>query len=233
MEALYLDDSYLKEFVAKVTRVDGKFIVLDKTTFYPVGGGQPHDTGSLFRNGEEFKVLFVKKISGEISHEVDREGLREGDSIRGKINWERRYRLMRMHTAAHLLASRFHDHSNALITGGQLEIERSRIDFALENFDKEKIKEYIDEANSLIEKDLPVKFYWLSREEAMKNPEFFKLAKGFDEVITNVRIVEIEGVDKQADGGCHVKSLKEVGRIKFLRADNKGKNNRRVYYTLI
>jgi len=232
MEALYLEDSYLKEFKAKVLRVDGVFITLDKTAFYPVSGGQAHDTGFLYRGDEEFKVIFVKKISGEISHQVDKEGLKEGDRVNGKIDWDRRYQLMKMHTAAHLLASRFHDKSGALITGGQLEVEKSRIDFALEEFDKEKIKGYIDECNSLIERDLPVRFYWATKEEIDNNPELVKLAKGFDESIKKIRIVEIEGVDKQADGGCHVASLKEIGKVVFLRADNKGKNNRRVYYTI-
>jgi len=112
-------------------------------------------------------------------------------------------------------------------------MEKSRIDFALEEFDKEKIKEYIDECNRLIERDLPVKFYWATKEEIDNNPELVKLAKGFDDSIKKIRIVEIEGVDKQADGGCHVASLKEIGKVEFLRADNKGKNNRRVYYTVV
>lgn len=230
-QALYLEDCYLKEFEAKVVRVEGKFVVLDKTAFYPSGGGQPHDTGVLEANGQEFKVVFVKKFPDSISHEVYVEGLKEGDAIKGKIDWQRRHLLMRMHTASHLLASRFHKNAGALITGNQLNEDKSRIDFSLENFDREKINDYIDESNKLIEQDLPIKIYWLSKEEVLQNPELVKLAKGLLD-IEKFRIVEIVGADKQADGGCHVKSLREIGKIEFLKAENKGKSNRRVYFTL-
>ena len=97
--ALYMDDSYLKEFEAAVESVkDGKYIVLDKTAFYPIGGGQPHDTGTMICNGDEYPIVYVGKFSGMISHEVAKPGLKEGDKVTGRIDWNRRYRLMRMHT---------------------------------------------------------------------------------------------------------------------------------------
>ena len=226
-----MEDSYLKEFEAIVESVkDDKYVILDKSAFYPQGGGQPYDTGVFIRDNEEFPVVYVGKFSGRISHEVGKAGLKQGDKIIGKIDFSRRYKLMRMHTAAHLLSSIFHNKTGAMITGNQLDLDKSRIDFSLENFDREKIQEYCDMSNQVIEKDLPVKIYTLPREEAMKIPDVVKLAAALPPQVEKLRIVEIEDVDKQADGGCHVKSLKEIGKIEIIKAENKGKNNRRVYY---
>lgn len=233
-EALYMDDCYLKEFEATVKSVAKKFIVLDKTAFYPASGGQPQDTGVFIRESDnkQFTVIYTGKFSGEISHEVGEEGLKQGDIITGKINWDRRYKLMRMHTAAHILSAFFHKEEKALITGNQLDMEKSRIDFSSEDFDRERINEYIKKSNEIVEQDLPIKIYTISKSEAMRDENMFKLAKGLPEEIENIRIVEIEGFDKQADGGTHVNSTKEVGKIVFLKAENKGKSNRRVYFTL-
>ncbi|HIH17930.1 MAG TPA: alanyl-tRNA editing protein [Nanoarchaeota archaeon] len=238
MDALYLGDPYMNEFEAELVSVDGREVVLDKTAFYPEGGGQPCDTGTISCGGMTFRVVSVRKNGGIIIHELGEENsagelkLIIGQRIKGKIDWERRCKLMRMHTAAHLLASLFHSRDGALITGNQLNLERSRIDFSLEGFDREKIDARIAEANGLIQKNLPVKFYWLDREEALKTPELFKLAAGFKHAMEKIRIVEIEGIDRQADGGTHVSSLGEIGKIEFLKAENKGKSNRRVYFTV-
>jgi len=231
-ELIYMNDCYAKEFDAVVTKVDGKFVVLDKTAFYPQGGGQPTDTGKLVKDGEEYNVVFAKKTGKDVSHEVDKEGLKEGDKIHGIIDWDKRHVLMRMHTAAHILSEIFNKETGALITGNQLNIDKSRIDFSLENFDREKIKEYVSKANDIVQKDLPIKIYTLPREEALKIPTVTKLANVLPPAVKELRIVEIEGFDIQADGGTHVKSTKEVGEIEVLSAENKGKNNRRVYFTL-
>ena len=120
-EALYLKDCYLKEFDAIIENVkDEKYIILDKTAFYPVSGGQPHDTGNIVCNDQEYNIVFVGKFDGKISHEIDKEGLKEGDKVRCIINWNRRYKLMRMHTAAHILDSVIHNESGAMFTGNQL-----------------------------------------------------------------------------------------------------------------
>ena len=231
--ALYMNDSYIKEFEAVVESVkDNKFIVLDKTAFYPSGGGQPHDTGVFVCNDEEYPVVYVGKFSGEISHEVTKSGLKVGDKVIGKINWDRRYKFMRMHTAAHLVSSIFHNKLGALITGNQIDEDKTRIDFSMENFDREKILEYIRVSNEIIEQDLPVKVYFLPREQAMKIQGVVKLAGALPPEVSELRIVEIPGVDLQADGGTHVKSLVEIGTIEFVKAENKGKDNRRVYYTV-
>ena len=137
---------------------------------------------------------------------------------------------MKLHTAAHLLASIFHNKSGALITGGKIEPDQGRMDFSLENFDRQIIDGYCKLANELIQKDAPVKISYMKREEALKIPDMIKLANKMPPEVETLRIVEIEGIDKQADGGCHVKSLKELGKIEILKVENKGKNNRRVYY---
>ena len=238
MNPLYWQDAYQKEFEAEVEAVSGegekagKFITLDKTCFYPTGGGQPFDTGFIKAAKGEYKVLFVGKFNGKISHEVDKAGLKVGDKVNGVLNWERRYKLMKMHTTAHLLAAIINKETGALITGNQLEEDKSRIDFSLENFDKEKMQEYVEKANQHIQEKLPVSSFFISLEEAKKDESLFKLAKGFSHALEELRIVEIKGVDKQADGGTHVKSLQEIGKIVLLKVDNKGKDNRRMYYTL-
>ena len=231
--ALYMDDSYLKEFEAVVESIkDDKFVVLDKTAFYPNGGGQPHDTGVVVYNGEDYPVVYTGKFSGQISHEVSKLGLKVGDKVIGRIDWDRRYKFMRMHTAAHLLISIFSRESNVLITGNQISEEQTRIDFNMENFDRDKIMQYIETANQIIRQDIPVKTYYLPREEAMKIAGVVKLAAALPPNVETLRIVEIPGVDVQADGGTHVKSLAEIGTIEFVKAENKGKDNRRVYYTV-
>ena len=217
MKALYMEDSYLKEFKTKVKSVkDGKFVVLEETAFYPNAGGQPYDTGILKTQDKEYKVIFVGKFGGEISHQVEPEGLKEGDEVTGIIDWERRHRLMRMHSAAHVLSAILYKEAGALITGGQLDIEKSRTDFNLENFDREKMIEYIGKANEIIQKDLPIHVKFMPRAEAEKDPSLQKLAKGLPEGIDTIRIVEIENFDQQADGGTHVKSTKEIGKIVYL-----------------
>ena len=233
--ALYMDNSYLKEFEAAVESVkDGKFVVLDKTAFFPQGGGVECDHGAMIRKSDhkEFKVVFAGKFEGKISHEVDEEGLHKGDHVHCKIDWNRRYKLMRYHTAAHVLSGVFNRHYSLMMTGNQLTTEKGRIDMDMEHLDLEKIKKGFEIANELIEKGLAVEVYYKTRAEAEKDPSLFKLAIGFPHKIDTLRIVDIKGFDAQADGGCHVKSLKEIGRIEFVRAENKGKSNRRLYFAL-
>ena len=230
---LYLEDSYMRECNATVVSVkDDKYISLDQTVFYPKGGGQPHDTGRIIRGDEVFNVVFVGKFSGEVSHEVDHPGLKAGDTGHCVLDWDRRYKLMRSHTAAHLFASMLCVGTGALVTGNQLEVDKVRFDFSLEKFDPEILEEYLDKANALLRTDTLVRWYELPREEALKIPGIVKMAEAFPPEIPRLRIVEIVGLDKQADGGTHVRNLNEVGQIKVLKTENKGKNNRRIYFTL-
>lgn len=232
-KALYLEDSYMRECDATVVSVkDDKFVVLDQTIFYPRGGGQPHDTGRMLRGGEMFDVVFVGKFSGEVSHEVDRAGLNAGDRVHCILDWERRHKLMRSHTAAHVFASMLCNGTGALVTGNQLEVDKVRFDFSLDKFEPQVLVEYVAKANEQFRTDTPVKWYELPRDEALSIPGVVKMAEAFPPDLPRLRIVEVVGVDRQADGGTHVRSLKEVGQIEVLKTENKGKNNRRVYFVL-
>ncbi|MFA5076863.1 MAG: alanyl-tRNA editing protein AlaXM [Candidatus Micrarchaeia archaeon] len=232
-EPLYLQDSYCRECDAKVLEIlEPKKIVLDKNIFYPRGGGQAMDKGQFVRGTDIFNVVNVEKREGKIVHEVDREGLAVGDSVHCILDWERRYALMRMHTAAHILAATFVNETGALITGNQLEVDKTRFDFALENFDRAKFDEVVKKANETIAKSIELKIYSLPREEALKIPGVVKLANALPPSISILRIVEIPGADIQADGGTHVKNTSEIGRIEILKLENKGAANRRIYFTL-
>lgn len=235
-EVLYMDDSYLKEFDSKVVSVkDGKFIVIDKTAFYPNSGGQPFDTGRMVResDGEEFTVVFTGKFLGKISHEVGREGLKEGDKVHCIIDWERRYRHMRMHTTAHIISALIAKETGALITGNQLGEEKSRIDFSLDDFDRDAFSGYIEKSNEIISQNLEVSAESMPRSEVEANPDLCKLAKGLPPGINVLRMVRIGDFDIQPDGGTHVKNTSEIGKVELVKLENKGKNNRRLYFKLV
>lgn len=232
-KALYMDDSYIKEFETKVKVVKDKFVVLEQTAFYPRGGGQPCDTGSIFLDGEEYKVVFVGKFDGEISHEVDKTGLKEGDLVRGVIDWDKRYTYMRYHTASHILSGILYKEIGAKITGNQIGLDKLRVDFDLDDMNKELMKKFVEKTNKEISKNLDVKIYYLNREEALKQEGMVKLLGALPPAIKELRIVEIGDVDVQADGGTHVKNTSEIGRLEFVKAENKGKSNRRLIVKLI
>ncbi len=235
---LYLVDSYQKEFTAVVRKVkDNRFIVLDGTLFYPNGGGQPHDTGTIIResDNQEFKIVYVGKFNGEISHEIESNEiprLQEGDKVNGKIDWERRYRHMRAHTAAHILAESLYRNSGALTTGNQLSESECRIDSNFE-YSPELIEKTFKEANEVVQKDLQITAKIIPRQKAEDMPNMTKLAKGLPESIKEVRILSIGDYDAQADGGTHLSSTKEVGRIEFIKYNSKGKDNKRIYFKVI
>lgn len=232
-EKAYLKDSYLKECDATVTSVsEGKYVILDQTIFYPRGGGQPHDTGKIIKDGMAYNVVYVVELSGEISHEVDRPGLTEGEKVRCVLNWQRRYKFMRSHTAAHVFASLLCEGTGALITGNQINVDKTRFDFSLDYYDRALIEQYIEKANRLFSTKIAVEWYELPREEALQIPGCIKMANAFPPDTPTLRIVEITGVDKQADGGTHVRTLGEVGEITLLKTENKGRKNRRVYFSV-
>lgn len=234
MNPLYMLDAYCKEFTATITAVkDARYITLDQTAFYPNSGGQPNDEGTLTaQDGVVYKVVMVTKHDGQIIHEVDNTGLKVGDKVSGAINWERRYRFMRMHTAAHIISAVLHTKHHALITGNQLGIDKSRIDYNMDEFDKEKLAQYVAEANLAAQQHVPVTISFMEREKALENPTMVKLAGALPPMVKELRIVQIGDIDTQADGGTHVRNTSEIGTLTFVKAENKGKNNRRLYYTL-
>ncbi len=226
---LYWEEPYSREFTAKVIHVDGARVQLDQTLFYPRGGGVSCDTGTI----NDVRVLETTKEGDNILHQVNPgPSIAVGVSVKGVVDWERRHRLMRMHTAGHLLSAIFFTRASCLITGNQIDTDRSRMDFNMESFDRSQIESFVDEANGLIVKDAQVKTYFLPRGEALKMPEMVKLAEAAPPAENQLRVVEIEGIDRQADGGLHVAQLREIGAIQLLKLENKGKTNRRLYYTL-
>ena len=226
---LFWEDMYAKEFDAEVELVEGNRVVLDQTAFNPRGGGLVSDTGRL--NG--MKVIEATKEGESVFHMFEAPAeLRVGDRVHGVLDWDRRYRIMRMHTTAHILSAVVNRETGALITGTQISADESRVDFNLENFDKEKMTYYIDRVNEAVGRGLEVKTYFMKREEALANPGFVKLANAMPPSLEMLRIVEIGDVDTQADGGVHVKNTQEIGRVVGVRTENKGKSNRRLYFTV-
>jgi Ser-tRNA(Ala) deacylase AlaX len=231
MDPLYLRDCYLREFKTTIKSVtNNKFIVLDTTAFYPSSGGQPHDTGILFKDNEEFPVIYTGKFKGDISHEVSKSGLAPGDSVKGIIDWNRRYLFMKYHTACHILSAVIHNETNAQITGNQLAQNKTRVDFSLEDFDRDQIQSYEAKVNAIIDENLHVTIEILPREQAFTIPSVVKLKNAFPPDIEHIRIITIPGLDRQACGGTHVANTGEIPYIEIFKAQNKGKNNRRIYF---
>jgi misacylated tRNA(Ala) deacylase len=230
---LYLYDSYLREFDARVLFATGNQVILDQTAFHPLTGGVAHDAGYLARGDLRYRVIKVdiNKETKEITHVLEDEtGLNQGDSVNGELDWKRRYRLMRLHTAAHLIAAIMYTENNALITGGQVDFEHAKLDFNLPKTDREIFEAAVAKATEEAGRGVQLKIYFLNRNEALKMPGIVKLAEKMPPEEKELRIVEIPGIDIQADGGPHVKNTSEIGVIRLLRVENKGKNQRRLYF---
>jgi len=226
---LFWEDMYTKEFDAVVTSADGSRIALDQTAFNPRGGGLVSDTGTL----GGLKVREVVKEGEEIYHLLDgSDSLTLGTRVHGVLDWERRFRIMRMHTSAHILSAVVNGETGALITGNQISPDESRVDFNLDDFDRGKMSYYIDKVNEAIRRELDVRTFFMRREEALANPGFVKLANAMPPSLDELRIVQIGDVDTQADGGVHVKNTREIGRVVGVKTENKGKSNRRLYFTV-
>ena len=228
-EKLYWQDAYAHEFDAKVASIDGDRLVLDRTAFNPRGGGLVSDTGTV--GGA--KVREVVKEGEEIFHLVEQPAeFRAGELVHGVLDWDRRFKVMRMHTTAHILSAVVNRETGALITGNQISPDVSRVDFDLAEFDRDKMSYYIDQVNEAVGRGLDVKTYFMKRVEALASPGFVKLARAMPPNLEVLRIVQIGDVDTQADGGVHVKNTREIGKVLGLKTDNKGKSNRRLYFTV-
>lgn len=230
---LFLEDSYAKEADAHVIEALAEGVILDQTIFYYSSGGQPCDIGVLLKNGKPSEVKEVLKKEGKIIHFLSRpHDFAAGDLVHLKIDWERRYKLMRTHTAAHILSSVMFRRAGILVTGNQLGTSHTRFDFNMKNFDRAFIEDCILEASNECAKGHGIKTYSLAREEAMKIEGVVKLAGALPPSLSHLRIVQIGNIDTQADGGTHVRNTQEVGKIIFEKAENKGAENRRIYFKL-
>ena len=229
-ELLCQSDAYLKEFDATVVAVNADQVVLDRTAFYPRGGGQPSDHGTLWADGTEYRVLEVKKQGGEVWHKLDRvAAFAAGAHARGQIDWERRYKLMRTHTALHILCGTiFHDYGVS-VTGGDMEPLSARMDFELERMSTDFAQVVEEKVNAEIAAARDIRVKVLPREEAFQIPDLIRTKINLlPPDIKEVRTVEIVGLDLQADGGTHVANTREVGRIKIVGHESKGKINKRL-----
>jgi misacylated tRNA(Ala) deacylase len=231
MKAIYLEDSYVRSFDSYVEEASDNSVSLNATAFYPESGGQPGDLGIISRAAEQFEVLKVEPAEGRILHYLDKEGLQPGDQVSGSIDWKRRYMLMRSHTACHILSAIIFQETGARITGNQIDLHRSRVDFSLESFDRARMADYVQRANQIVAQDRKVAWKLLASDEAAGIPHLVKLAMQLPSR-ESIRVVEIEGLDQQACGGTHVKSTGEVKGLRLVKAENKGKSNRRAYFEL-
>lgn len=232
---LYLYDSYKREFEAKIQKLKENQVVLDQTLFHPLTGGVANDTGYLENTGDKHKVLrvMINRDTKEITHVLDEAtNLHYGSSVKGVLDWDRRYRLMRLHTAAHLVAAIMYKDHNALVTGGQVNLEKAKLDFNLAKTDRKVFEETVHKANEKVNLGIHLKVYFVSRKEALRIPGIVKLAERAPPQLRELRIVEIPGVDLQADGGPHVNNTREIKEISLIKIENKGKNQRRIYFTV-
>ena len=232
-EELYQTDSYLREFDAVVTAADGQAVTLDRTAFYPGGGGQPHDLGTLTWPGGTAQIAQVKKQAGEIWHTLSGDVPAPGARVHGVLDWGRRYRLMRTHSALHVLCGVVFRDYGALVTGGNMEPLQGRMDFEFETMRKELVAEIEASVNAEIDKRHPVSVAILPREEAFQIPDLIRTKINLlPPQIAKVRTVEIVGLDLQADGGTHVANTREVGHVRVVDYHSKGAINKRIYIEL-
>lgn len=228
-ELLHLRDAYRRDFRATVTAVRENAVGLDVTAFYPQGGGQPGDQGKLVAAGTESVVLDTLKEGGAVWHYLDREPPRLGTAVHGELDWARRYQLMRYHSALHVLCGVIYQQFGVLVTGCQMYPERARMDFALEDLGAPRLRAIEEAANSVIAAALPIRIDFLSRDKVLQNPDLIRThAHLLPPEIEQVRVVEIVGLDQQADGGAHVRSTAEIGAVRIVKTENKGRINKRL-----
>jgi misacylated tRNA(Ala) deacylase len=232
-DLLYQTDSYIKEFTARVVGIDPeqRGVLLDRTAFYPGGGGQPHDVGTLVAGG---KTYIVSKVAKGNLHIVEGDDVPAvGTEVHGILDWERRYRLMRTHTAMHILCGVVWRDYGASVTGGNMEPLSGRMDFEFERLQKELVGEIEASINAEVQAARDVRVAILPREQAFQIPDLIRTKINLlPEGIPEVRTVEIVGLDLQADGGTHVANTREVGRIHIADYKSKGGINKRIYVEL-
>jgi misacylated tRNA(Ala) deacylase len=234
-EMLYSTDAYLRTFDARVEEVspeDG-LVVLDRTAFYPTGGGQPHDLGVLTWDGGSANVVEVRKEGPRVLHRVEGGAPAPGALVHGEIDWERRYALMRHHTALHSMSGVIFQLYGATVTGGQMYPDRARMDFLLPDLSADRLAAIEQKTNTLLAEGHNVSVRFLPRAEAFALPDLIRTRVNLlPEGIDQIRVVNIEGIDQQADGGTHVANTREVGKVRIAGSENKGKGNKRLVIVL-
>jgi misacylated tRNA(Ala) deacylase len=228
-EQLYHLDSYLREMAATVTGVDGNRVALDRTVFYAQSGGQPADRGTLTWEGGEARVVDVRRVGDDVWHTLEGPMPPAGATVRGVLDWPRRHALMRAHTALHVLCGVIWRDYGAPVTGGAMDPSSARMDFELERMSTDFATEIEARANAELAADRAVRVRILPRAEAFAIPDLIRTKVNLlPEGIAQVRVVEIVGLDLQADGGTHVASTAEVGHIRITGHESKGRINKRL-----
>jgi misacylated tRNA(Ala) deacylase len=234
-EELFATDAYARSCEATVTDVSDDGVVLDRTVFYAKSGGQPGDTGILRWDGGEVRVADTVKSGGALRHVIEGGAPPAGASVVAEIDWDRRHLLMRTHTALHALSGIVYRDYGAKVTGGNIsEPGVARMDFELETIGAEFGREVEEKLNAALAEDAPVHVSFLPRGEALADPELIRTKVSLiPESVDPIRVIDIEGIDKQADGGTHVRSTAEVGRVRVARTENKGKAFKRMRIELV
>lgn len=233
-DLLYYTDSYLRDFRSQVVAVDeaAHAVALAATAFFPTGGGQPHDTGTLRIDDAEVEVVDVNKAKdGSVWHTLSDGGPRPavGQTVQAKLDWARRYLLMRIHSAQHVLNGVIWNEYAAHVTGASMTPGEGRLDFELQSMSREFARTIENAVNEQIRKDLEVRVLFLPRAEADTDPSLMRLkANLIPRSVDPLRVIDIVGLDRQADGGTHVASTAEIGRVRVLEAKSKGKANKRI-----
>jgi misacylated tRNA(Ala) deacylase len=225
-DLLYLRDAYLREFDAQVVAVDDDgTVLLDRTAFYPTGGGQPHDTGAI----GGIPVIDVRKRGDAVAHVLDGEPPSVGCTVTGTVDWDRRHALMRTHTALHVLCGVIWNQWGKAVTGGNMEPLEARMDFEFDPLPTGFGAEVEQLVNAALEADHPIEVSFLPRGVALTDDDLIRTKVNLiPETVSEIRVVDIVGLDKQADGGTHVRSTAEVGRITVVKTESKGKGNKRL-----
>jgi Ser-tRNA(Ala) deacylase AlaX len=232
-DPLYLRDAYLREFDAVVLRSLPDAVILDTTAFYPTGGGQPSDQGVLAASdGGPWRVLRAEKGTEGIAHAVEGTPPPEGTRLHGQIDWRLRYAHMRYHTCLHLLSGVVFHRFGSVITGNQIYPDKARMDLTLPDFSPEVATRIVDEVNAVARRELPVTVRFLTKAQAEADPSLVRVARELMPEVEEVRLIDIEGFDVQADGGTHVANTREVGEVRLLKTENKGAKNKRLYVAL-
>ena len=231
------EGTYKRSFESKVTAVFPGIVELEETAFYHLGGGQPSDHGKLTWEGGENFVHDVRK-KNRIRHMVEGDLPEEGKTIRGELDWERRYSHMKMHTSQHVVSAVVSEIHEADTVGNQIGMEKSRIDFQPLRLSLNEIDDIMDQVNEYIAKDLPVDISVANRSDLEGNPEIRSsmssgLWKMLPQSVKKLRVISIGDIDVCPCAGTHVKSLKEIGKVEFLKKDNKGAGKQRIAYKLI
>jgi misacylated tRNA(Ala) deacylase len=233
-EELFSVEAYARTCEATVTALTDDGVVLDRTVFYARGGGQPGDTGTLRWEGGEGRVADTVKRDGRLLHVVDDTAPAAGTAVVADIDWDRRHTLMRTHTALHALSAIVFRDYGAKVTGGNMEPGAARMDFELESITPEFGREVEEKLNAELSADRPVKVTFLAREVALADPDLIRTKVNLiPEAVDPIRVIEIEGLDKQADGGTHVRSTGEVGAVRVAKTENKGKAFKRMRIELV